>query len=168
MSFGSIGRNFESRFPLAGTYDQQWFETRVPLWPEDFNWAYFQSAPVDQQIPYLVGGEEVKLLNLTRQGSNSFKLPILKIPVLFIPCSGNSKEILGSIDTILLEPDQGRFMLTWRVNYPLKRKMFELERIVVGKTLQEHRRETRRAGKKYYKSLGELVREKNKPQKIVG
>ncbi|MGE3788565.1 MAG: DUF2169 domain-containing protein [Nitrospirales bacterium] len=168
MSFGPIGRNFASRFPLAGTYDQQWFETRVPLWPKDFNWAYFQAAPADQQLPYLVGGEEVRLLNLTMQGNNRFRLPVLKIPVLFISCSGNSKEIFGSIDTIVLEPDQGRFMLTWRVNYPLKRKMFELQKIIAGKFLQEHRRETRQEGKKHFKSLGELVREKKKRGKVMG
>lgn len=166
MSFGPIGRNFEARFPLAGTYDQEWFETRVPFWPKDFNWLYFQTAPPDQQVPYLVGGEEVSLVNLSATGTNRFRLPLLTMPVLFIPLSEKPKEILGSIDTIVLEPDAGHFMVTWRANYPLKRKMFELERIIVGKTLSEHRREIRQAEKKKYKSLGELVREKASRGKV--
>ena len=33
MSFGVIGRNFKSRFPLAGTYDQNWMDNVFPFLP---------------------------------------------------------------------------------------------------------------------------------------
>src|SRR5262249_28821860 len=65
MSFGPIGRNFSPRFRHAGTYDQAWLDNEAPFWPADFSYAYFQSAPEDQQVPYLLGGEEVELMNLT-------------------------------------------------------------------------------------------------------
>lgn len=167
MSFGPISRNFESRIPLAGTYDQEWMDNRAPFFPANFEYQYFQAAPREQQIPHPSGGEEVILTNLTPGGLTKFQLPKVSLPILTIPHQGNARELIGKIDTILLEPDQGRFLLTWRASLPLKRSLFELVRVVVGKTLQTHRREVRRVGKTHYEGLGELVRKtRNKTQSI--
>jgi len=158
MSFGPIGRNFESRIPFAGTYDQEWLENRVPYWPADFDHRYFQAAPADQHIPYPLGGEEVILRNLTPSGFEKFRLPSVSMPILFVPCRGTEKQLDGVVDTIVVEPDQGRFMLTWRVSFPLRRNCFEIKRTVVGKTLKSHRRDTRQATKTRYNSLADLVK----------
>jgi hypothetical protein len=159
MSFGFLGRNFPPRPSFAGTYDQAWLDSRAPFWPDDFDYRYFQSAPPDQQIPYLTGGEQIMLEHLTPQGRTSFRLPtMMELPILVLPHRGKEQELTPVIDTVLLEPDQQRFMLTWRVSLPLRKSCFEIRQVVVGKTLAEHRREIRRTTKKHYESLGELVR----------
>src|SRR6185312_23502 len=83
MSFGVIGRNFLARYPLAGTYDQNWQDNVFPFLPADFNAAYFQSVPPDQQVEKIVGGEPVILLNLTSDGRRDFRLPAVETPVVF-------------------------------------------------------------------------------------
>ena len=61
QAFSPIGRNWQPRYQLAGTYDAKWLANRAPLWPDDFDERYFQAAPVDQIIPYPVGGEPIEL-----------------------------------------------------------------------------------------------------------
>jgi hypothetical protein len=156
MALGPIARNFKSRYPLAGTYDQAWLENRVPFWPDDFDYAYFQSAPVEQQIPHLVGGEQVALQNLTPQGLTRFRIPTKTMPVTFIHHQGDDKQIDGLCDTLVVEPDRSRFMLTWRVSLPLRRDLFELRQTVVGQKRRTPK--TTATGRPYYSSLDELVK----------
>jgi hypothetical protein len=158
MSFGAISRNFRSRIPFAGTYDDAWLANRVPLLPEDFDYRYFQAAPGDQQMPYPQGGEKVTLENLTSDGQRSFRIPTMDIQVLFVPYQGDATQKSAVIDTIVIEPDENRFTLTWRSSMPLKRDCFELSDLIVGTTLKEYLRETRTAEKTHYASIDELVK----------
>lgn len=133
MSFGPIGRNYESRIPFAGTYDKEWLENRAPFWPDDFNYLYFQAAPADQQIVYPQGGEPVILKNLSPRGITKFQLPRMSMPILFIRHRGEDLQVNAVIDTVLIEPDEDRFMLTWRTSLPLRWNCFEISEVVVGK-----------------------------------
>ena len=157
MAFGAIGRNFKCRVPFAGTYDQSWLDERAPFFPDDFDYRYFQCAPADQQMPYPKGGEEVVLENLTPERIKRFRLPKMPMPVLFVPHRGKASQQNAVIDTLVIEPDEGRFTLTWRVSLPLRKNCFEIARTVVGKTLRVHRREVRTAGKTFYANLAELI-----------
>jgi hypothetical protein len=156
MSFGAIGRHFESRVPLAGTYDQKWLDNVYPFLPSDFNPLYYQSASRDQQIDYPAGGERVELFNLTPQGYTRFQLPRVEMPVEFTDVKGARTDTPAILDTILIEPDQGRFMLVWRTSLPLRRNLLELRRAVVGPMSQGYYR-ARAAGKDYYKSIQALA-----------
>ena len=89
MSLGALGRNFAERARYAGTYDADWLRKRVPYWPDDFDYHYFQAAPADQQMPYPVGGETVTLTNLSRHGTQRVVLPDLGLPILLVPHRGN-------------------------------------------------------------------------------
>lgn len=162
MSFGPIGRNFESRIPLAGTYDADWLNHRAPLLPDDFDYRYFQAAPPDQQIPHPTGVEEVVLENLSPEGITRFRLPKMSMPVLFIPHGREAKQQDAVIDTLVIEPDHCRFMLTWRTSLPLRRDCFEISQIVAGRTLRAHRRETRLTTKTRYVSLAHFIRSKRR------
>jgi len=146
MSFGPIGRNYESRIPFAGTYDKQWLENRAPFWPDDFNYLYFQAAPADQQIPHPKGGEQVILKNLSPRGIMKFQLPRRSLPILFIRHRGEDLQVNAVIDTILIEPDEGRIMLTWRTSLPLRRNCFEIKQAVIGKAIQRQHEGTRPRG----------------------
>lgn len=162
MAFGPIGRNFGSRYPFAGTYDQEWLDNRAPFWPDNFDYRYFQAAPADQQIPYPKGGEEVALKNLTANGLVRFKLPEISMPVLLIPYQGKAQEVKALVDTILIEPDKNRFMLTWRVSYPLRKSCFDLKQVITRKTLKDWYGRQRFGNKPYYKNLAELAKAKRR------
>ena len=132
MSFGPLGRNWTPRLQLAGSYDQDWAENRFPLPPSDFDAAYFQAAPVDQQIPYPQGGEAVFLQNLTTTGQTGFTLPGIEMPVVFFHQKGSRVEKQAVIDTIILEPDEGLFTMTWRTFIPLNDDILDISQVVVG------------------------------------
>jgi len=54
------------RQALAGTFDENWFGQRHPRMPEDFNFHYWNSAPLPLQIaPYLRGDEVLRLSGLS-------------------------------------------------------------------------------------------------------
>jgi hypothetical protein len=158
MAFGPVGRNWRPRVQYAGTYDQQWLEHRAPLWPDDFDYRYFQAAPVDQQIRYPVGGDEVVLKNLTPDGNLAFQLPNFPMPVWFLPYDGKDKRLDAVLDTVLIEPDVGVFMLGWRAVLPLRRNCFELKQVIVGEMSEAWKRTRKHGGKPYYRGLAELVK----------
>lgn len=133
MAFGPVGRGWASRYKLAGTYDQDWLDNIFPFLPADFNDAYYQSAPIDQQINYLRGGEEVVLSNLTPQGHTRFQIPQVIMPVAFFLKKGKTHKTHGVADTLVLEPDIGRFTITWRASISLKKNMFEVTQVLTGK-----------------------------------
>ena len=75
---------------------------------------------------------------------------------------GRDIELNAVVDTLLIEPDLGRFSLTWRVAYTPPRSCFDIMRIVPGKTRRLWRGNRRADGKQHYASLGDLVRSKNR------
>jgi hypothetical protein len=158
MSFGPVGRSWTPRVQYAGTYDSDWLDNRAPFWPDDFEYRYFQAAPQDQQIPHATGGEPVVLTNLTPEGRVSFRLPTLGMPVWFLPYQGKDVCVNGVLDTVLIEPDRGRFMLVWRAVLPMRRSCFDIRQIIVGEQSEAWRRARMYEGKPYYKGLAELIK----------
>lgn len=157
MSFGPVGRGWEPRYKLAGTYDDDWLADVFPFLPADFQDAYFQAAPADQQIAFPIGGEEVVLLNLTEEGRTVFRLPRVEVPVIFFHKRGGREEKSATLDAVTIEPDARRILLTWRTSLPLMRNIFEIPRILAGRQSRAWWRATQ-MGKAYYPSLGALAR----------
>lgn len=157
MSLGPIGRSWSPRAGFAGTYDQRWLDEEAPFWPRDFDPRYFQGAPVDQQIQYPRGGEDVVLQNLTASGSVRFRLPSLYVPLLLIPHLDEDKQVDPVVDTIAFEPDQARFAMTLRATIPMRRSCFDIKEIIVGEPRRSAYR-MRRPGIKPRRTLTELVR----------
>ena len=121
----------------------------------------FQVAPVDQQIDYPQGGEEVVLTNLTPEGTRAFKLPRLDMPLEFTWRGGTRQEMNAVIDTVVLEPDLGRFQVVWRTSLPLRRNIFEVTGGVAGRMSPGWYR-ARALGKRYHRSLREMVMSKER------
>jgi hypothetical protein len=159
MSLGPVGRNFFPRYQYAGTYDRQWLENHAPFWPADFNEAYFQCTPSDQQVPFLRGGEEVELHNLTTDGWRRFYLPTRSVPITFLPYRAPDIRIHAVCDTLILEPDRQFFTMTWRASLPLRRSVCELRQAIAGEMpcSWRSRRRALTHGKKYYANLRELI-----------
>ena len=133
MSFGVIGRHWEPRCRYAGTYDQSWLDNVFPFLPADFDEQYYQAAPLDQRLPLPVGEQMVSLINLTPDSPRNFALPHFEAPVCVFPKNGNNEELKAPVDTIVIEPDLERVTMTWRIARPLKRNMFEITQVLVGR-----------------------------------
>ena len=157
MSFGGLGRHWEPRARYAGTYDQQWLDKVFPFLPHDFDARYFQTAPPDQQLALPVGEQRVLLMNLTPDGRREFTLPHFDAPVHIFPKKDRRENLLIHADTLIIEPDEERITLTWRVARPLRRNIFEIAQVLIGWKSRGWWR-ARESGKTYYPSLAHAVR----------
>jgi hypothetical protein len=133
MSFGPVGRSWMPRVQFGGTYDQKWQEEVFPFLPADFDDQYFQCAPADQQIPKPAEDLRCTLINLTAEGRREFLLPRFEAPIHVFPRSGGREDLLGLLDTVCIDPDIDRATLVWRVARPLRRNIFEIEQVLVGR-----------------------------------
>jgi hypothetical protein len=130
-SFGVLARAWLPRRKLAGTYDLDWKNRRWPLAPRDFDPAFHQSAPADQQLDRCTGGEPVRLVNLTPEGEWLFRIPQLDVPVHLLFEDRLERADLV-IDTVEIEPEARRVTLTQRLAVPIVRGSSRLAQIVVG------------------------------------
>ncbi|MBK9259433.1 MAG: DUF2169 domain-containing protein [Polyangiaceae bacterium] len=129
--FGPIACHWRPRVSLAGTYDDNWKQTRLPLVPADFQNAYFQCAPADQQVAgFLTGGERVLLKNLTPEGLVSFHLPRIAL--------GFRTEIGGrvvhherALHSVIIEPDERRLVMVWHTALSCHHTLYTLKRTIV-------------------------------------
>lgn len=144
---GVVGRAWQPRLPLAGTYDAAWLAEQCPLLALDFDVRHFQAAPVDQQSTTLHGGEPVEVRNMTPDGLWQFSLPTLNVPVGLYYIKRRSSVSL-KLDTVLLEPDLYRVTLIARAGILAERRHGPLVEIVVGHVTPAWKR-ARLNGKRY-------------------
>jgi uncharacterized protein YjbI with pentapeptide repeats len=63
--FGPLAMSWEPRRGCAGTHDKNWLQSRWPSMPADFNYVYYNSAPLDQRLAEgLQGNEELEFEHL--------------------------------------------------------------------------------------------------------
>jgi hypothetical protein len=127
---GFVAPSWQPRLAFAGTYDEAWQESRAPYLPEDFDPRFFQMAPPDQIYPgFLKGGELVELVNLSPRGVDRFALPGCALEAE-VHVAGAVERPPLSMETVLLEPDEGRFTLLWRGAVPCDKRVLKVERVV--------------------------------------
>lgn len=125
--FGPIAGHWHPRVKLAGTYDENWEKTRLPLLPEDFNEKYYQSAPDDQQTTgYLKGGELIQLLNLTSNSKLQFLLPRIFLAFTTYFDDGSQEEHRAVLHTVILKPDILKVVMVWHTHLPCHHKVLKL------------------------------------------
>jgi hypothetical protein len=129
--FGAIAAHWQPRCKLAGTYDEAWQASRAPLSPTDFDPAYWNVAPEDQQLPDYQPGEEVRLHNMTERGTDVFVLPDLDVPVLF-SARENVLQTQAEVDTIIIEPRDRRVSLVARASFSPRPNLLGMGQVVVG------------------------------------
>ncbi len=137
MSFGPVGRSWPQRARYAGTYDQHWQDHHFPFLPPDFDDRYYLSAPEDQQLAHPVVESEVTLVNLTADGRRQFLLPTFEAPLTVFPKRGERESHRARLDTIVFEPDADRFTMTWRYARPIRKDLFEIAQVLVGRKGKE-------------------------------
>ena len=129
--FGHVGRGWQPRLALAGTYDQAWLDAQWPLPPLDFDPRHHLSAPADQRAERLPAGTPVTLVNMTPSGRWSFRLPALRAPLRLIH-DDRVESLALDPDTVVLEPERGRVTLKARHAVRLVRNAPKLREIVLG------------------------------------
>jgi len=128
VGMGVVGRGWLPRRLLTGTFENkvEWGEDEVPRLPMDFDFAWYNCAPRDQQCPYLGGRETFSLMNLCNVRHPSathdikgntllrFSLPLDQLFLMAV--DGDSKLMFQRlvIDTVVIEPDENRVDVVWR------------------------------------------------------
>ena len=116
---GPIAAHWKTRYPLAGTFDQQWQETRMPYLPGDYDRRFNHSAhPQLQTQEPLKGGENYRLQGVHPLEVLEGKLPFcpLKLEVILTD-KVDAIEIALKYDTVHFEPDSDQVHISWRANH---------------------------------------------------
>lgn len=114
--FGFISPNWEPRASFAGTYDEEWTESRAPLLPTDFDRRFFNAASEGMTTPdHLVGNEPVLVRQATPEGYWTFYLPGVASPECRVSPKTGPDEILETkLDTVMVDADAMQVALIWR------------------------------------------------------
>ena len=132
MALGPIPRVVPARARLGGTYDQNWIDNIFPFLPPDFDEAYYQCAPADQQIAPPAPGTPVVIVGMTAQGREEFRLPDTALPVRVF--RGREVALDTSLlpDTLAFDCEARQFTLCWRCDTPIRRHLTEFTEAWVG------------------------------------
>jgi hypothetical protein len=124
---GPIPRHWPQRTQYAGTYDQQWEQSRSPLLPHDFDERFYQAAPADQQTSsFLRGGEQVTLTGCTAEGPLTFHLPKLTIGFRTQFLTSRQKTHRGVMHTVIVEPDERLVIVVWHSHLECHQDEYDL------------------------------------------
>jgi hypothetical protein len=130
--FAPVAPYWEPRKSFAGTYDQTWATQRAPFLPLNFDPRFLQCAPPDQIAPqYLKGGEEVEIDGATPAAALRFALPTCTIDMAFRMEGGAVHAPSPNLDTVLIEPDEGRLTMLWRASQIIQRKLLALREMTI-------------------------------------
>lgn len=122
---GIRAKSHPERIRLAGTIDEAFAKSDAWL-PEDFDFAVWNAAPVDQQTAFLTGDEVIELTNLcdpeavgARQNARGDTVLTLALPrhACYLLVRLQAGEMFAhpmSIDTVIVEPDSRCLTLVWR------------------------------------------------------
>jgi len=128
---GPIAPTWQPRRGFAGTYDDAWTRERAPYLPADFDPRFFQVAPPALVAPaFLQGGEPVRLSGVSQGGPIAFALPEAGLELAW-HFDGRSLPATPHLETVMLEPDQGRLQMLWRAALPVDKRLLRLSRLAV-------------------------------------
>lgn len=125
--FGFVSRAWMPRRAYAGTYDEHWKRERFPILPEDFDERFFDAAPSHLTTPEpLRGGEPVVVTNVVIAGEFRFHVP-RRLLAVSVSVKGKTSAYVAELATLLLEPDEHRVSLTWRLTVPCPRSFLYID-----------------------------------------
>jgi len=120
--FGPIGRMWEYRQSLSGSYGEDYEKKRWPWFPEDFDWGHFNAALPQMQVEgYLRGDERLTFENLHPRHPNYEA----SLPGLRVRCFANRRidpkapetrfeEVRMNLDTLWADMESEKLVLVWR------------------------------------------------------
>lgn len=129
MGYGAIAMHWQPRCNYAGTCDEAWRATRLPLMPLDLDARFWNVAHPSLQMDALPPGEVIAVVGMREDGVFQFELPDMR-PVFHARTDdGRTLCVRPAVDTVLLEPNVGRVQLTARAVFPRGRGRTKLREI---------------------------------------
>lgn len=130
--FGPIPAHWSPRKEYAGTFDADWQRSRAPLWPQDYDSRHQLSAPSELASPGpLRGDEQVRLTNLTPEGTLAFRLPRVYLTVRTTTLARRFRQRV-QMDRVIIEPDNRKLVLVWRSSLNCRADARQVLRTTVG------------------------------------
>ncbi len=114
--YAPVAMEWEERRRKLGTYRGDYLATRWPGFPVDFDWSWFNSAPLDQQVKgYLRGDEQLLLEHLHPQHARvESRLPSTH-PRLFVQRRDQAAvEVALVCDTLWIDAEALLAVQVWR------------------------------------------------------
>jgi hypothetical protein len=128
-SFGPIHRHWAPRLGFAGTYDEAWQKTRMPLLPRDFDPRFHVCVPHDQWSPTpLRGDEPIEIVGATEDGLWRLALPP-EAPRFSSLAFRERRRHPTFLDMVLVDARERRIELTWRASIPAPPKLESIDEI---------------------------------------
>ncbi|MCX7113856.1 MAG: DUF2169 domain-containing protein [Proteobacteria bacterium] len=129
--FGPLSRWWEPRIKYAGTYDAAWQKDHWPFLPDDFDFAFYQSAPAGLQAEgFLQGDEPVVLVGLLPEAKSVATALSGYRPVCVVEDDGNTLHTLfPRLSTVTFDTDERLIHQTWHLTLP---RDFAARHIVLG------------------------------------
>jgi hypothetical protein len=132
VGFGAIATWWLPRAAHAGTFDETWQRTRMPLMPPDFDPRFFNVAhPALQFDEPLAADEPIHVLGMSESGSFHAELPAIGVVLRGKIDSGVGLSARPAIDLALVEPGPGRIELSLRHAFPKGRGRTLLREITI-------------------------------------
>ena len=132
VGFGPIMTHWLPRRSYAGTFDEVWKETRMPVMPRDFDVRHNNAAhPTLQLDEPLTRGDRVTIVGMTESGLLSFEIP--PWPVLIRARFDRSGKLIErpTIDTLIVYPAERRFEVVMRKTFAAGRGQDVLREIQI-------------------------------------
>lgn len=111
-----------SRGALLGTYNEAWVVRRWPHFPEDFDFEFFNCAPVAQRMERLRGDEQLRLIGLhPERASVETRLPGIAVRAFaqYARAEGfRFVELELVLDSLHIDLAAERIQLVWRGQLP--------------------------------------------------
>lgn len=137
VGYGAISTHWGPRCDYAGTFDDVWRTTRLPLLPLDFDPRFWNVAHPSLQLPALPPRTPIAVIGMREEGVLQLELPELQVIAHGRTDDGRSIEARPSVDTVLIVPNEGPFgpprvELSLRVVFPRGRGRTSLREIRVS------------------------------------
>ncbi|HEY6529650.1 MAG TPA: DUF2169 domain-containing protein [Cellvibrionaceae bacterium] len=130
-SFGPRAPAWLPRRGFAGTYDDAWQQTRAPFLPQDYSPQFMNSAHPDLVCKeFLGGGLEAKITGMHPLGELQFHIPALTLRAE-ITMGGKTHSPQFQLESILLEPNQLRFSLSYKTRLVCDKQALNIRQVAL-------------------------------------
>jgi hypothetical protein len=131
---GFTAPHWQPRAGFGGTYDDAWAKRRKPLVPSDFDRRFFNAAASGLvHAGFLRGDEPVIVENVSRRGTLSFTLPRVAAPDVRLRLRrGEPLRAPTQLDTVIIDTDEDRVFLLWRVPLAVRGGAHRVAAIEIG------------------------------------
>jgi hypothetical protein len=128
--FGFISPAWQPRLSYAGTYDETWQKTRLPLLPTDFDKKFFNAASPDLVYQgFMQGNEPVVAAGVSPHGPFKFSLPGV-VPKCAVEIKESGKQqVEMHLDKVMIEANVNRLLLVWSGNLKIPGEFQDVEAI---------------------------------------